>query len=83
MTSIPYLEEELKTSREELEYYKNYCNRLLNEKRKKDSIIQQVINDLEFLITPARTDNSFHNNPIYVLEMTKILSILQGSDKEC
>lgn len=77
MTSIPYLEEELKTSREDLEYYKNYCNRLLNEKNKKDSIIQQVINDLEFLITPTRGDNSFHSNPIYVLEIQKIINKLK------
>ena len=80
MTSIPYLEEQLKSLNDELNYYKNYCNRLLNEKRKKDSIIQKIINDLSFLITPARGDMSFHSNPIYVIEIQEIINKLKGNN---
>lgn len=43
MTTIPYLEEQLRDTKKDLNYYKNYCERLRNKNKKQKEAIDKAI----------------------------------------
>lgn len=49
---------------------------LEQELQRKDNIINEVTKALKELIKPRRGDNSFHRNPVYVIEIGNLLTIL-------
>lgn len=49
---------------------------LTMELEAKEEIIKKASETIKALITPKRQDNSFHHNPMYILEMNNLLQIL-------
>jgi len=73
-------------SKEQLE---DMCINLMHVDNEKANIIEELENRInntikciKVLTQPTRGDNSFHTNPIYILEMCTLLNTLKGDNDD-
>lgn len=75
-TILELREEAIKEDKNPEFYLYQKLEEITNELQRKDNIINEVTKALKELIKPRRGDNSFHRNPVYVIEIGNLLTIL-------